>query len=378
MKKFVLIPDSFKGTMSSSDVCAILSERVRAYYPDADVVSIPVADGGEGSVDAFLASMGGEKVPLTVKGPFMDDMTAFYGVLADGTAVIEMSACAGLPLAEGNMRPDLATTYGVGQIMRSAAKRGCKKMIVGLGGSCTNDAGAGAAAAAGVKFYGADGEAFLPVGGTLKDICRIDVSGLCPEVRDMEITVMCDIDNPLYGPTGAAHVFAPQKGANPAMVKKLDDGLRHFGDVVQSDLHKDVSEIPGAGAAGGMGAGMMVFFGAKLQSGIETLLETVKFDDIARDADLVFSGEGRIDRQSLRGKVVIGVARHTKKLGVPLIAVVGDIGDHIEPAYEMGVTSIFSINRVAVDFEAAKGRCRNDLKLTMDNIMRLFRAAECS
>jgi glycerate kinase len=380
MKKIILIPDSFKGTMSSSEICSIMEERIHAYYPQAEVVSIPVADGGEGSVDAFLTAMGGEKVTITVKGPYMEDLTAFYGLIDGGaSAVIEMAACAGLPLAGANPRPDQTTTYGVGQLMADAAKRGCKKLIIGLGGSATNDFGAGAAAAAGVRFLDREGREFVPTGGTLSRIHHIDTSGLSPELKAAEIVTMCDIDNPLYGPQGAAHVFGPQKGADPAMVEFLDGQLRAVSDKVIQELGIDVSAIPGSGAAGGMGGGMAVFFGSRLQMGIQIVLDTVRFEKLLEGADMVFTGEGKIDTQSLRGKVVIGVARRVKQRGalsgskVPVIAVVGDIGDNIEGAYEEGVTAIFSINRVAVPFEKAKPRAPEDLRLTMDSLLR-FRA----
>ena len=359
MKKFVLIPDSFKGTMSSSEICDIMENQIKKYFPDAKIVSIPVADGGEGSVDSFLASTGGNKVIVTVKSPYMEDMSAFYGILNDGTAIIEMAACAGLPLVENNKHPDRTTTYGVGQLIVHAAVCGCKKIIVGLGGSSTNDAGTGAAVAVGVKFYDKSGKNFLPIGATLASIKKIDISGLCSELKDVEIISMCDIDNPFYGPTGAAQVFGPQKGANKEMVELLDDGLKRLSETINDQLHIDVSQIPGSGAAGGMGGGMVAFFGARLQKGIETVLDAVDFDSIAKDADMVFSGEGKIDSQSLRGKVVIGVACHTHKIGVPLIAIVGDIGDNIQSVYERGVSGVFSINRVAVDFEQARERCKS-------------------
>lgn len=373
VKKFVLIPDSFKGTMSSAEICAIMEAAIEKYCPDSRVVSLPVADGGEGSVDSFIAAMGGKKVFTTVEGPYMDDMESFYGVLEDGTAVIEMAACAGLPLVENDLHPNRATTYGVGQLMVHAATHGCKKLIVGLGGSCTNDAGTGAAAAAGVKFYDKNGKAFVPTGGTLGEIEKIDVSGLCPQLKAAEVTAMCDIDNPFYGENGAAYVFGPQKGATPTMIAVLDDGLKKLAGTMAKELSVDVSAVPGSGAAGGMGGGMLAFFGARLKPGIETTLDAVNFDALAEDADLVFSGEGRLDSQSLRGKVVIGVARRTKKLGVPLIAVVGDIGDDIERVYDLGVSAVFSINRVAVDFKVARTRSKSDLALTMDNLMRFLK-----
>lgn len=373
MKKFLLIPDSFKGTMSSVEICGIMEERIRAHFPQAEVISIPVADGGEGSVDAFLSAMGGEKITVPAKGPYMEDITGFYGCIDGGaTAVIEMAACAGLPLVGGKLNPDQTTTYGVGQLMADAAKRGCKKIILGLGGSATNDFGAGAAAAAGIRFFNMLGKEFVPTGGGLSRIAHIDVSGLLPELKVVEIVTMCDIDNPLYGPQGAAYVFAPQKGADSGMVEFLDEQLRSVSDTVIRELGVDVSAVPGAGAAGGMGGGMLAFFDSRLQMGIETVLDTVRFDQLLEGADVVFTGEGKIDSQSLRGKVVIGVARRVKRTGIPVIAVVGDIGDNIEGVYDEGVTVVFSINRVAVPFEGAKPRAHSDLSLTMDSLIRFI------
>ncbi len=373
MSKFLLIPDSFKGTMSSEEICAIMGKAIRNHDSDADIISIPVADGGEGSVDAFLKAMEGIKVTHTVKGPYFEDMEAFYGIVDQGnTAVIEMAACAGLPLVEGNPDPSKTTTYGVGQLVLDAIGRGCHKIIMGLGGSCTNDAGTGAAAALGMIFRDKEANAFIPVGGTLKDIAHIDASNMLPELKGVEFVTMCDIDNPFFGENGAAYIFGPQKGATPEMVKELDAGLKHLADRIQADLHMDVSQRKGAGAAGGMGGGMVAFFGSSLQMGIETVLDTVRFDELLKDTDYVLSGEGKIDTQSIRGKVVIGIANRTKKANVPLIAIVGDIGDDIEAAYEKGVTGIFSINRVAVDFEEAKKRAKQDLYLTVDNLMRFL------
>ena len=371
MHKYVLIPDSFKGTMSSEEVCSIMEKAIRQNDPGAEILSIPVADGGEGSVAAFLKAMGGEKVIVTVKGPYFQDMEAFYGVMEQGrTAVIEMAACAGLPLVEEHPDPRETTTYGVGQLIEDAIRRGCRKIILGLGGSCTNDAGTGAAAALGIVFADSHGNSFIPTGGTLKEIARIDTSRLHPSLKEIELITMCDIDNPLFGEKGAAYVFAPQKGASPEIVKELDDGLRHLDQIFQQDLKRSLAEIKGAGAAGGMGCGMVAFFGSTLQMGIETVLDTVGFDELIKDADYVFSGEGRIDTQSIRGKVVIGIAKRTKKAKVPLIAFVGDIGDGIEEAYEKGVSGIFSINRVAVEYKDARKRAKQDLYLTVDNLMR--------
>lgn len=374
MKKIILMPDSFKGTMSSSEICALMKEQILRHFPDCCVDSIPVADGGEGTVECFIEAMNGERHTLTVKGPFMEDITGFYATVDDGkTAIIEMAAAASLPMVAGREDPRRTTTYGVGELIKDAVSRGCKKIVVGLGGSCTNDMGVGAAAGAGAVFYDADGNSFIPTGATLSKIAKIDVSPLRAMLADVEIVAMCDIDNPLYGESGAAYVFSPQKGAKPDTVKLLDDNLKACADTVKAELGMDVADLPGAGAAGGMGAGMVAFFGATLKPGIDTVLDTVDFERIAADADMILTGEGKIDSQSLRGKVVIGIAQRAKEVNVPVVAIVGDIGDNMEPAYDMGVTAIYSINRVAVPFSVAKHRSKSDLSLTIDTLMRTLK-----
>ena len=369
MKKILLIPDSFKGTMSSLEICGIMEAGIHRHYPEAEVVSIPVADGGEGSVDAFLQALGGEKVTVKAQDPYGQEIDSFYGILPDGTAVIEMAAAAGLPLVGENRHAEKTTTYGVGQLIKDALRNKCKKLIVGLGGSATNEGGCGAAAALGVRFINKHHESFVPVGETLKDITAIDMTGLDPLLKQVPIITMCDIDNPLCGPHGASAVFGPQKGADAECVEMLDNGLHHMADIIRRDLEKDVLLLPGSGAAGGMGGGMAAFFDSRLQPGIETVLDTVHFNKLLESADLVISGEGKIDTQSLRGKVVIGVARRAKQSHVPLIAVVGDIGGDIQKAYDEGVTGIFSINRVALPYEQLKLRAKEDLRLTVENIM---------
>lgn len=371
MKKAVLIPDSFKGTLSSAQICAIMEKAILRHFPDCDVRSIPVADGGEGSVDAFLTALGGEKIYAEVAGPYLEPMRGFYGLIGD-TAVIEMAACAGLPLVGENKNPALTSTYGVGQLMLHAAKSGARKIIMGLGGSATNDGGCGAAAAAGVRFTNAAGESFIPVGGTLCHIAGIDMSGLAEELRDIEIITMCDIDNPMYGPRGAAYIFGPQKGADEAMVRLLDENLRHLCNMIKQELGFELSAIPGGGAAGAMGAGMAAFFGSKLQMGIETVLDTVGFDSVAADADFIFTGEGKIDSQSLRGKVVIGVARRAKKLNVPVIAVVGGAELGLDAAYQEGVTAVFTINRLPLELKDSAKDSDKNLDFVMENILRLL------
>lgn len=375
MEKILLVPDSFKGTLSSRQVCQVMAGQLRRFFPQAQVKSIPVADGGEGSVEAFLAAAGGERRTRTVTGPFGEPVEAFYGVLGDGrTAVIEMAACAGLPLAEGRLNPERATTYGVGELLLAAKEAGCTKAILGLGGSCTNDGGAGAAAALGAKFTRADGAAFIPTGGTLGEIAALDVSPVAQALQGMELTAMCDIDNPLYGEAGAAAVFAPQKGADAAMVARLDAGLRHLGQVAARCLGRDFSHLPGAGAAGGLGFGMAAFCGAQLRMGIDAVLDAVGFDSLLPGTDVVFTGEGKIDSQSARGKVVSGVAVRCRKAGVPVVAVVGQIGQGFEEMYQQGLTAVFSINRAAQPFAESRFHAGENLSLTMENIARLLAA----
>lgn len=375
MEKILLVPDSFKGTLSSRQVCQVMAGQLRRFFPQAQVKSIPVADGGEGSVEAFLAAAGGERRTRTVTGPFGEPVEAFYGILGDGrTAVIEMAACAGLPLAEGRLNPERATTYGVGELLLAAKEAGCTKAILGLGGSCTNDGGAGAAAALGAKFTRADGAAFVPTGGTLGEIAALDVSPVAQALQGMELTAMCDIDNPLYGEAGAAAVFAPQKGADAAMVARLDAGLRHLGQVSARCLGRDFSHLPGAGAAGGLGFGMAAFCGAQLRMGIDAVLDAVGFDSLLPGTDVVFAGEGKIDSQSARGKVVSGVAVRCRKAGVPVVAVVGQIGQGFEEMYQQGLTAVFSINRAAQPFAESRFHAGENLALTMENIARLLAA----
>lgn len=373
LKKILCIPDSFKGTLSSAQIIHTVTGVFHKHLPEVQVLGIEVADGGEGSVDAFLSISGGEKIVHEVSGPRFKRIESFYGILPGKIAVIEMASCAGLPLVKDHLDPLTTTTYGVGELMISAWEKGCRKMIVGLGGSSTNDGGCGAAVALGIVFFDEEGKSFVPTGGTLDRIARIDASHPHPLIKGSEIITMCDIDNPMFGPQGAAYVFGPQKGADPEKVLLLDKGLRHLAKKIEDDLKQDVSLIPGTGAAGGMGAGMVAFFHSSLQSGIETILDVAKFDDLVQGCDLVITGEGRIDSQSLRGKVPIGVAKRAKKAGVPVLCVVGSIGEGLDEAYELGITSIFSINPQPVDFSIAKTRAVENLTITIENFARLFR-----
>lgn len=373
MERYVLVPDSFKGTLGSGEICAILREEILRAKPDAEVVSIPVADGGEGSVDAFLTAVGGQRVRVPCHGPHMEGMTGFYGLLPDGTAVVEMAAAAGLPLAGSCLEPDTATTYGVGELMADAAARGARSIVLGLGGSATNDGGCGAAAALGARFLDGEGNAFLPTGGDLDRIAHIDLSGQRPLPM---ITVMCDIDNPLCGPTGASAVFGPQKGADPEMVRRLDGNLRHLAEVIRRDLGAEILDLPGAGAAGGMGGGAAAFWNGKLRMGIETVLDTVGFDETVRGTRLVITGEGRLDGQSLRGKVISGVAARAGRAGVPVVALVGAVGEGADGIYDLGVCGVFTTNHRPEPFEEARLHAADNLRRTIRNLMGFLKAME--
>ncbi len=372
MKKFVIAPDSFKGSMSSIEVCGIVKTKIKQFYPDSEIVEIPIADGGEGTSDCFVQLLGAHKVTLEATGPYNEKMEGYYARKGD-TAILETAMFAGLPLVEERLNPSATTTFGVGTMIRHAVENGCREIIIGLGGSCTNDGGAGMACALGVKFKNKAGEEFIPTGATLGEIANIDTTSAQRLLKDCNITAMCDIDNPMYGKTGAAYVYAPQKGADQEMVLLLDKNLKDLSDTIKSQLGVEVSEIPGSGAAGAMGAGILAFLKGSLKPGIETVLDLVGFDNIIKDADIVFTGEGKIDQQSLRGKVVIGIATRAKSKNVPVIAIVGDVGDGAEAAYEMGVSSIVSINRVALPFEKAKARSKKDLADTVDMVMRLLK-----
>lgn len=375
MKKCVVVSDSFKGTVSSREICEIAQRVIPRHFPACEVVCIPVADGGEGTVDCFVQAMGAQRVGVTVTNALGEKSTAAYARLGE-LAIIEMAAAAGLPQVGALRCPGTATTYGVGELIAHAVDSGCRKILLGLGGSATNDGGCGCAAALGVGFLDADGQSFVPVGDTLGRIARIDTAEAAALLRSVEITVMCDVTNPLYGPTGAAYVFAPQKGADAEKVKSLDAGLRHFGDVIRSQYGLDVSAMPGAGAAGGMGAGCVALLGGTIQSGIDAVLDVTGFDRQLEGADLVITGEGRIDSQSADGKVISGVARRTKAKGVPLIAIAGGIADSAGAVYDIGVSAMFSTDRAALPVDMLGARSPGDYEATLSDIMSLIAIAE--
>ena len=375
MKKCVVVSDSFKGTVSSREICAIAQRVIPRHFPACEVVCIPVADGGEGTVDCFIQAMGAQRVEVTVTNALGEKSAAAYARL-DELAIIEMAAAAGLPQVGARRCPGTATTYGVGELIAHAVGSGCKRILLGLGGSATNDGGCGCAAALGVGFLDADGQSFIPVGDTLGRIGRIDTARAEELLRGVEITIMCDVTNPLYGPAGAAYVFAPQKGADAEKVKRLDAGLRHFGDVIRSQLGIDVSMMPGAGAAGGMGAGCAALLGGTIQSGIDAVLDVTGFDRQLEGADLVITGEGRIDSQSADGKVISGVARRTRAKGIPLIAIAGGIADSAVAVYDIGVSAMFSTDRAALPVDMLGARSPGDYEATLNDVMSLIAIAE--
>ena len=375
MKKCIVISDSFKGTLSSLEICDIARQSVPRFFPECQVVTVPVADGGEGTVECFVEAIQAQPVTVEVSGPYGEKIQATYA-RSGSRAVVEMACAAGLPMVGEHRDPETTTTYGVGEVIRHAVERGCDQILLGLGGSATNDGGCGAAAALGARFYDEQGRSFVPAGGTLEKISRIDLSGLLPALRNVKVTVMCDVENPLYGPTGAAHIFGPQKGADAAMVERLDRGLRALDAAFQRDLGLSLAQMPGAGAAGGMGAGCVAFLGAELKSGIEAVLDMVEFDRTLEGADLVLTGEGRIDSQSVHGKVISGIAKRTKPRGVPLVAIVGGIAQGAEEAYDLGVTAMFGIDREAVAFSEYAHRTRENYQRTLEDILRLIRAVE--
>lgn len=373
MKKCVIVSDSFKGTLSSLEICRLARESVLKIFPDCQVDAIPVADGGEGTVDCFVEAIGAERVTVSVTGPFGEPLRADYARRGE-QAVIEMAAAAGLPLAGNRGDPERATTYGVGQLLRHAVEHGCKTVLLGLGGSATNDGGCGCAAALGARFYNASGETFLPVGGTLDQIARVSLKELRRLLEGVRITAMCDVQNPLHGPQGAAFVFGPQKGADDACVRRLDRQLRAFDGMLRRELGAGLGESPGSGAAGGMGAGCVAFLGAELRSGIEAVLDTVRFDRRLEGAELVITGEGRLDAQSLGGKVISGVAGRTAPRGIPLVAVAGCVTPEASAVYDLGVTAVFGIDREARDFRECAGQSGENYRRTLEDILRLVRA----
>lgn len=374
--RIVIAMDSFKGTYTSLEVADFVKRGIQTVYPDAEVNAFASADGGEGTAGVLAASLGGRMVQVRVQDPLGRPVSAEYALLPDGTAVIEMASAAGLPLVKAQLRdPCAASTYGVGQLMLDAMQKGSRKIILGLGGSATNDAGTGMASALGVRFLDAGGNELPPGGKALGSLARIDVSGLSPLVGITRFLAACDVENPLYGENGASAVFGPQKGADGDAVRVLDDALRHFGAVVKEQLGRSVANVPGAGAAGGMGAGLLAFCGVKLQKGVELVLDYLGFDDAVQQAELVITGEGRLDAQTVFGKVPVGVARRAKRYGKPVYAIAGFLGDGAREVYGCGIDGVFSSVTAPMTLHEAITQSPKGIEHAAENLMRVLKSA---
>ena len=343
--KILIAPDSFKESLTSIEVADYLKEGFKKADKNFEITKLPLADGGEGTVKSLVAATDGEIKKKEVTDPLGNKVEAIYGILGDEkTGVIEMATASGLPLVPKDKRnPARTTTYGTGELIKAALDQGCTKLIIGIGGSATNDCGVGMAQALGGKFLDEDGKQIGYGGRYLKDIEKIDLSQLDSRIAETEIEVACDVDNPLYGKNGAAYIYGPQKGASKKQVKKLDNGLRHIAEIIKDDLGKEVNEIPGAGAAGGLGAGLSAFLDAKLRPGIKIVMEASKIEEKMKYVDLVVTGEGKIDGQTCSGKTPVGVSRIAKKKDIPVIAVAGTIGEDAEKVYDEGIDFLYSV-----------------------------------
>jgi len=343
--KILIAPDSFKESLTSIEVADYLKEGFKKADKNFEITKLPLADGGEGTVKSLVAATDGKIMKKEVTDPLGNKVEAIYGILGDGkTGVIEMATASGLPLVPKDKRNPLkTTTYGTGELIKAALDQGCTKLIIGIGGSATNDCGVGMAQALGGKFLDEDGKQIGYGGQYLKDIEKIDLSQLDSRIAETEIEVACDVDNPLYGKNGAAYIYGPQKGASKDQVKELDQGLKHIAEIIKDDLGKEVNEIPGAGAAGGLGAGLSAFLDAKLRPGIKIVMEASKLREKMKKVDLVVTGEGKIDGQTASGKTPVGVSRIAKKEELPVIAVAGTIGEDAEKVYDEGIDFLYSV-----------------------------------
>ena len=368
--RIVIAPDSFKESLSASDVARHIEAGFRDIFPDWDYVRVPVADGGEGTVEALVAATGGRIVSQKVSGPLGDSVEAVFGLTAaGGTAVIEMAAAGGLMLLAPNRRdPMRATTYGVGELIRAALDLGARHFIVGLGGSATNDGGAGMAQALGIRLLDAEGGEIAPGGGGLAALDRIDMTGIDPRIAECAFDIACDVVNPLIGPLGASEIFGPQKGATPAMVRQLDDNLKRYAERIDTALGLAVAELPGGGAAGGLGAGMVAFLDGRLQPGVDIVMAAVGLDAIVAGADLVITGEGRIDDQSIHGKTPVGVARVALRHGKPVIAIAGSLGTGADLVHAHGIDAMFSVVPRSCTLAEALGAAAENVRATARNV----------
>ncbi|MED4447009.1 glycerate kinase [Bacillus thuringiensis] len=375
--KVVIASDSYKESLKAIEVCEAIERGFRAIFPNAKYVKIPIGDGGEGTVESLVDATGGRIISISVAGPLRESVQAFYGVSKDKkTAFIEMAAASGLqhvPVEKRN--PLITTTKGTGELILHALNQGAEYIILGLGGSATNDGGAGMLAALGVRFINDKGEVIDPSGGTLHSIVAIDFSQMDPRLKGVKIEAACDVDNPLVGMQGASFVFGRQKGANVEMMKELDENLKHYANILKRYVSSDVSEIPGAGAAGGMGAAVISVLKGDLRRGIEIVLDYTNFDKHIEDADLIITGEGRIDEQTAYGKAPVGVAGRAKRFSVPVIAIGGSVSSDYSAVYEKGIDAVFSITTRPMTLEEAYRVAEENIEMTTKNIATVWKIA---
>ena len=373
--RFLFASDSFKGTLSSEKIIELLTASANNIFPGCETVGVPIADGGEGTVDAVIAVTKGEKRFITVHGPLMEEEESSYGVFHEDCAIIEMAAASGLPMVPPEKRNPLnTTTRGTGELIRDALERGYRKISIAIGGSATNDGGMGAMRALGILFLDNQGRELEGRGSDLVKVADIDMAGFDPAVAEADFTVMCDVNNPLTGPDGAAYTFGKQKGGTPEILDQLEAGMKNYAAVIREKTGMDVDKIPGAGAAGGLGAALCVFLKATLKSGIETVLDLMDFDGLLEGTDLVVTGEGRMDWQSAFGKVPSGIGQRCRAKGIPAVAIVGGMGDGAEKIYEFGVESILSTINGAMEVEEAMDRAEELYRNAADRMFRLLRA----
>ena len=369
--KFLFASDSFKGSLTSEQTIELLTKAANKVFPDCKCFGVPVADGGEGTVNAVISAAGGKIVTAEVHDPLMKKIKADYGITDSNKAIIEMSAASGLPLVPEKLRnPMNTTTFGTGELILNALDNGCRDISVAIGGSATNDGGMGCMRALGVRFFAADGRELSGFGKELADIAVIDTSGLDKRISECTVTVMCDVKNPLCGKNGATHTFAKQKGASPEMIDILENGMRNYRDIIYSQFGTDCNKIEGSGAAGGLGAALKVFLGGKMQSGIETVLNMIGFDNKLNDVDLVITGEGCTDNQSICGKVMMGVGMHSKKMGIPCIGLSGSLGEGADMIFDYGISSLQCIIDRPMTLEYA---IKNSELLYYNAALRMFR-----
>lgn len=374
MTKYVVAPDSFKESMTAKEVCDAMEKGIKAADSAAEVIKVPMADGGEGTVDSLVDATQGQRVIVEVTGPLGNKISAYYGILGNGTtAVIEMAKASGLEIVEKKKRnPMITTTFGTGELIRDALDHNVKEIIIGLGGSSTNDGGSGMAQALGAKLLDQNNHQIPFGGGNLDKLDKIDISNLDSRLQDVKIILASDVTNPLIGKDGASRVFGPQKGATPEMVEKLENNLQHYAKIVKRDLNKEVALVSGAGAAGGLGAGLIAFTTCEMRRGVDLAIEVTKLEEKIRDADYVFTGEGGTDFQTKFGKTPYGVAKLGKKYHKPVISLAGYLGEGIDSLYSEGFTAIFGIIPGACDLSTALKNGPSNVARTTENIVRLL------